>query len=100
MSASLAAPAAAKGAWLDAWLADLPTASGELAPVQERGRQALRQTAIPSARHEDWRFTDLSLLQTSRKGLARQRIAAGAPHQAQGAGCRGRQASCCWGRRS
>ena len=63
MSASLAAPAAAKGAWLDAWLADLPAASGELAPVQERGRQALRQSSIPSARHEDWRFTDLSLLQ-------------------------------------
>ena len=63
MSASLAAPAAAKGAWLDAWLADLPAARGELAPVQERGRQALRQSSIPSARHEDWRFTDLSLLQ-------------------------------------
>jgi len=63
MSASLAAPAAAKGAWLDAWLADLPAAAGELAPVQERGRQALRQSSIPSARHEDWRFTDLSLLQ-------------------------------------
>ena len=27
MSASLAAPAAAKGAWLDAWLADLPAAA-------------------------------------------------------------------------
>ena len=63
MSASLAAPTSTKGAWLDAWLADLPAARGELAPVQERGRQALRQSSIPSARHEDWRFTDLSLLQ-------------------------------------
>ncbi|MBD1192833.1 Fe-S cluster assembly protein SufD [Vulcanococcus sp. Clear-D1] len=63
MSASLATPAAAKGAWLDAWLAHLPAASGELAPVQERGRQALSQSSIPSGRHEDWRFTDLSLLQ-------------------------------------
>ena len=63
MSASLAAPTSTKGAWLDAWLADLPAARGELAPVQERGRQALRQRSIPSARHEDWRFTDLSLLQ-------------------------------------
>ncbi|MEN9388914.1 MAG: Fe-S cluster assembly protein SufD [Cyanobacteriota bacterium] len=64
MSASLAAPAAAKGAWLDEWLANLPAASGELALVQQRGRQALRQIPIPSGRHEDWRFTDLSLLQT------------------------------------
>ena len=63
MSASLAAPTSTKGAWLDAWLADLPAVRGELAPVQERGRQALRQSSIPSARHEDWRFTDLSLLQ-------------------------------------
>ncbi len=63
MSASLAASTSTKGAWLDAWLADLPAARGELAPVQERGRQALRQSSIPSARHEDWRFTDLSLLQ-------------------------------------
>ena len=64
MSASLAAPATAKGAWLDEWLANLPAASGELALVQQRGRQALRQIPIPSGRHEDWRFTDLSLLQT------------------------------------
>ena len=64
MSPSLAAPAPAKAAWLDAWLAHLPAASGELAAVQERGRQALRQAPIPSARQEDWRFTDLALLQT------------------------------------
>ena len=64
MRASLAAPAAARGAWLDAWLATLPTSSGELSLVQERGREALRQRPIPSSRNEDWRFTDLSLLQT------------------------------------
>ncbi|MEY3767286.1 MAG: Fe-S cluster assembly protein SufD, partial [Cyanobacteriota bacterium] len=64
MPASLAAPAAAKGAWLDAWLATAPAASGELALVQQRGREALRQRPMPSGRDEDWRFTDLSLLQT------------------------------------
>ena len=64
MPASLAAPAAAKGAWLDAWLASAPAASGELALVQQRGREALRQLPMPSGRDEDWRFTDLSLLQT------------------------------------
>ena len=64
MAASLAVPAAAKGAWLDAWLAAAPAASGELALVQQRGREALRQQPIPSSRNEDWRFTDLALLQT------------------------------------
>ena len=64
MPASLAAPAAAKGAWLEAWLAAAPAASGELTLVQQRGREALRQQPIPSSRSEDWRFTDLSLLTT------------------------------------
>jgi len=64
MAASLAAPAPAKGAWLETWLAAAPAASGELALVQQRGREALRQQPIPSSRNEDWRFTDLALLQT------------------------------------
>ena len=62
MAASLAAPAPAKGAWLETWLAAAPAASGELALVQQRGREALRQQPIPSIRNEDWRFTDLALL--------------------------------------
>jgi FeS assembly protein SufD len=64
MAASLAAPAPAKGAWLETWLAAAPATSGELALVQQRGREALRQLPIPSSRNEDWRFTDLSLLPT------------------------------------
>lgn len=64
MAASLAAPAPAKGAWLETWLAAAPAASGELALVQQRGREALRQQPIPSSRNEYWRFTDLALLQT------------------------------------
>jgi FeS assembly protein SufD len=64
MAASLVAPAPAKGAWLETWLAAAPAASGELALVQQRGREALRQQPIPSIRNEDWRFTDLALLQT------------------------------------
>ena len=64
MAASLAAPAPAKGAWLETWLDAAPAASGELALVQQRGREALRQQPIPSSRNEDWRFTDLALLQT------------------------------------
>jgi FeS assembly protein SufD len=64
MAASLAAPAPAKGAWLDRWLAAAPASSGELALVQQRGREALRQQPIPSSRNEAWRFTDLALLQT------------------------------------
>ena len=64
MAASLAVPAPAKGAWLDTWLDAAPVASGELALVQQRGREALRQQPIPSSRNEDWRFTDLALLQT------------------------------------
>ncbi len=49
---------------METWLAAAPAASGELALVQQRGREALRQQPIPSSRNEDWRFTDLALLQT------------------------------------
>jgi FeS assembly protein SufD len=62
MASSLTAPAAARGAWVEPWLAALPAPAGELAPVQLRGRAALARTPLPPARAEDWRFTDLSLL--------------------------------------
>ena len=62
MAPSLTAPAAARGAWVEPWLQALPAPSGELAPVQQRGRAALAATPLPPARAEDWRFTDLSLL--------------------------------------
>lgn len=62
MPASLTAPTAARAAWLEAWLAGLPPAAGDLQRVQERGRESLARLPLPSGRQEDWRFTDLSLL--------------------------------------
>ncbi|MFZ9168036.1 SufB/SufD family protein [Vulcanococcus sp.] len=62
MTASLSAPTG-RSAWLESWLRELPAPSGPLAAVQERGRQALAQQPVPSSRLEEWRFTDLSLLQ-------------------------------------
>jgi hypothetical protein len=62
MTASLSAPTQ-RAAWLEQWLSQLPAASGALAAVQQRGRAALAQQGVPSSRSEDWRFTDLSLLQ-------------------------------------
>ena len=73
MTASLSAPTN-RAAWLEQWLSSLPPASGALAAVQQRGRDALAQQGVPSSRMEDWRFTDLSLL----KGLP-----LGAPQAAQ-----------------
>ena len=73
MTASLSAPTQ-RAAWLEHWLSELPPASGSLAAVQQRGRDALAQQGVPSSRMEDWRFTDLSLL----KGLP-----LGAPQAAQ-----------------
>ena len=61
-SSLAAAPAAAANAWLQTWLEQLPPPSGVLAAVQQRGRQALAEQPLPSARQEEWRFTDLSLL--------------------------------------
>jgi len=49
---------------LETWLIAAPATSGDLALVQQRGREALRRQPIPSSRNEDWRFTDLALLQT------------------------------------
>ena len=63
MTASLTAPSGGRTAWIEAWLANLPAPAGALAPVQERGRQALTDRPLPSSRQEEWRFTDLSLLQ-------------------------------------
>ena len=62
MTASLSAPTS-RTAWLERWLSQLPAPSGPLAAVQERGREALAQQPVPSSRQEEWRFTDLSLLQ-------------------------------------
>ncbi len=62
MTASLSAPTH-RAAWLEQWLSQLPPASGALAAVQQRGREALAEQGVPSSRSEDWRFTDLSLLQ-------------------------------------
>lgn len=62
MGASLAAPAGRASAWLTPWLAQLPPPAGDLAAVQQRGRRALAEQPLPSAREEAWRFTDLSLL--------------------------------------
>ena len=63
MTASLAAaPSGAATAWLQPWLEKLPAPSGALAAVQQRGRHALAAQPLPSARQEQWRFTDLSLL--------------------------------------
>jgi hypothetical protein len=66
MTASLSAPGSSvmgRSAWLEPWLATLPAPSGPLEAVQVRGRRALREQPLPSSRQEDWRFTDLSLLQ-------------------------------------
>ncbi|MFZ9952909.1 MAG: SufB/SufD family protein [Vulcanococcus sp.] len=62
MTASLTAPATALAAWTRDWLAALPAPSGDLAAVQQRGRQALADLPVPGSRQEDWRFTDLGLL--------------------------------------
>ena len=62
MTASLSAPTH-RAAWLEQWLSQLPPASGALAAVQQRGREGLAEQGVPSSRSEDWRFTDLSLLQ-------------------------------------
>ena len=63
MTASLSAPRSAQPAWLDRWLSALPGPSGDLAVVQQRGRAALAELPVPSSRQENWRFTDLALLQ-------------------------------------
>lgn len=44
--------------WRDRLLDALPTPSGPLASVQERGRLALRSLELPHRRQEAWRFTD------------------------------------------
>jgi len=64
MTASLTAPAPGLSSWTRDWLAALPAPSGDLAAVQQRGRQALLDLPAPGSRQEDWRFTDLSLLAT------------------------------------
>ena len=64
MTSSLTAPATGLSGWTRSWLAALPTPAGELAAVQQRGRQALAELPVPGSRQEDWRFTDLSLLAT------------------------------------
>ena len=65
LSSTGQAPVAGAGrsAWLEPWLEALPAAAGALEAVQVRGRRALREQPLPSARQEDWRFTDLALLQ-------------------------------------
>ena len=67
MTASLSATSshasAPRASWLEPWLDGLPPAAGPLEAVQTRGRRALREQPLPSARQEDWRFTDLALLQ-------------------------------------
>ena len=65
LSSTGQAPVASAGrsAWLEPWLEALPAAAGALEAVQVRGRRALREQPLPSARQEDWRFTDLALLQ-------------------------------------
>ncbi|MFM7651828.1 MAG: SufD family Fe-S cluster assembly protein [Vulcanococcus sp.] len=64
MTASLTAPVAGLSGWTRDWLAALPSPHGDLAPVQQRGREALAALPVPASRQEDWRFTDLSLLAT------------------------------------
>ena len=61
VAASLARPAVAP-AWSQALLEALPAAGGVLAPVQQRGRQALAALPLPSRREEAWRFTPLEVL--------------------------------------
>ena len=48
--------------WTKELLAQLPAASGPLAAVQARGRQALSALPVPTRHQEAWRFTDLALL--------------------------------------
>ena len=45
------------------WLTRLPAPSGQLSPVQQRGRESLLAAGLPSRRQEDWRLTDLDRLQ-------------------------------------
>jgi len=61
VAAPLSRPAAA-AAWSQALLAGLCAPAGPLAPVQERGRQALASLPLPGRRDEAWRFTPLELL--------------------------------------
>jgi len=61
VAASLSRPAAA-AAWSQALLQALPPEDGVLAPVQQRGRQALAERSLPGRRDEAWRFTPLDLL--------------------------------------
>jgi len=61
VAASLSCPAAAS-AWSQALLQALPAAEGGLAPVQQRGREALAALPLPSRRDEAWRFTSLEAL--------------------------------------
>lgn len=63
MTAALSSAPAGLAGWTRRWLDALPAPAGELAPVQARGRQALAELTPPSSRQEDWRFTDLALLQ-------------------------------------
>lgn len=61
VAAPVSRPAAAP-AWSQALLQALPPAAGVLAPVQQRGRQALAESPLPSRRDEAWRFTPLEVL--------------------------------------
>lgn len=61
VAASLSRPAAAP-AWSQALLQALPTPAGVLAPVQQRGRDALAALPLPARRDEAWRFTSLDVL--------------------------------------
>ncbi|MGC6482464.1 MAG: Fe-S cluster assembly protein SufD [Synechococcus sp.] len=45
------------------WVTRLPSADAALAPVQQRGRDALLTLGFPSRRQEDWRLTDLTRLE-------------------------------------
>lgn len=61
VAAPLSRPASAP-AWSQALLQALPPAAGVLAPVQQRGRQALAERPLPGRRDEAWRFTPLERL--------------------------------------
>jgi FeS assembly protein SufD len=61
VAASLSRPAAAP-AWSQDLLQALPAPGGVLAPVQQRGRDALAALPLPSRRDEAWRFTPLEVL--------------------------------------
>lgn len=79
MTASLSAPSSAQPAWLNQWLSALPAPAGDLAVVQQRGRAALAELPVPSSRQEDWRFTDLALLQSLPLQQAQQHNSAAIP---------------------